>query len=113
MKVFVLKTCQSCKKALAWLEEQNIAFTAHDVRADGLTRDVVAPIVQSLGWEKAVNRRSTTWRNLSEADRDRLDADKATTLIVDNPTLMKRPVFVTEQEVMAGFDNTTKAWLSP
>ena len=111
MKVFTLKNCDTCKKALKWLGEVGITYENHDVRADGLTAADVQPLIKSLGWEVLLNRRSTTWRGLSDADKADIGDDKAVQLIVDNPTLMKRPVFVTEQEVMAGFDDRVRNWL--
>ena len=111
MKVYHLKTCETCRKTLKWLLEEGIAHDPHEVREDGLQTPQVEHIVRSLGWENAVNKRSTTWRNLSNGDKDGLDAEKAVELIVANPTLMKRPVFVTEQEVMAGFSQPVKDWL--
>ncbi|MDD9910671.1 MAG: Spx/MgsR family RNA polymerase-binding regulatory protein [Ahrensia sp.] len=112
MKVYTLKSCDSCKKALKWLAEQGIAHEAHDVRADGLMESAVRHIVDTAGWEEAVNRRSTTWRGLSDADRADIDDDKAIALITANPTLLKRPVFVTEHEVMVGFNDAIKDWLA-
>lgn len=111
MIVYTLKTCDTCKKALKWLDAEGIAYENRDVRADGISEETVQHIVSSLGWEKALNRRSTTWRNLPDADKESLDHDKAVALILNNATIMKRPVFVTEQEVMGGFDDAVRGWL--
>lgn len=111
MIVYTLKTCDTCRKALKWLDDAGIAHENRDVRADGISPEAVTHIVSSLGWEKALNRRSKTWRDLPDANRAALDRDKAIALINDNPTIMKRPVFVTEHEVIGGFDETVKAWL--
>ncbi len=104
MKIYTLKNCDTSKKALKWLEAEGIAYDNHDVRADGTNASWVAPIVESLGWETALNRRSTTWRNLDDAVKQGIDKSKAVSLIVEHPTLMKRPVFVTANEVICGFD---------
>lgn len=111
MIVYTLKTCDTCRKALKWLDEKGIAYENRDVRADGISADAVTHIVASLGWEKALNRRSKTWRDLPDDDKASLDRSKAIALINDNPTIMKRPVFVTEHEVMGGFDDSVKGWL--
>jgi len=104
VKVYTLKNCDTCKKALKWLEAEGIAFDNHDVRTDGLDRETVQHIVSAAGWEKALNRRSTTWRGLSDAEK--ADPDNANTvkLIVEHPTLLKRPVFVSASDVIVGFD---------
>lgn len=104
MKVYTLKSCDTCKKALKWLNEQAIDYDNHDIRADGLERAVVQSIVASLGWETALNRRSTTWRSLSEAQKADIDDAKAVDLIHQNSTLMKRPVIVTKDSTLCGFD---------
>lgn len=104
MKVYTLKNCDTCKKALKWLEAEGIAFENHDVRADGVDAAWVTPVVEALGWETALNRRSTTWRGLSDAEKDGIDTAKAVALILDHPTLMKRPVFVNGDAVVCGFD---------
>lgn len=102
--IYTLKNCDTCKKALKWLDENNVAHRNHDIRADGLPLETIKDIVSSLGWETAVNRRSTTWRGLSESEKADIDDAKAIALIEANPTLMKRPVFDTGDSMFAGFD---------
>ena len=111
MIVYTLKSCDTCKKALKWLDAEGIAYENRDVRADGVSAETVQHIVSSLGWEKALNRRSTTWRNLPDSDKGSVDHDKAIALIMDNSTIMKRPVFVSEHKVMGGFDEAVREWL--
>ena len=104
MKIFTLKNCDTCKKALKWLDTKGASYENHDVRADGLTKEQVTPLVEALGWETAINRRSTTWRGLGDVDKDNIDNSKAVDLIVANPTLMKRPIYVSGDDTIAGFD---------
>ena len=111
MKVYALKNCDTCKKALKWLADQGIAFDTHDIRADGVDASFIEPIVEALGWETALNRRSTTGRGLSDADRTDIDDAKAVALILANPTLMKRPVFTTDDTILCGFDTKTQSAL--
>ena len=112
MKVYSLKNCDTCKKALIWLTAEGLDHTVQDVRADGISRDEITAIVTTLGWDQAVNRRSTTWRNLSDADRAGLDNDKAIELIVANPTLMKRPVIIDDAgQMTVGFTAAIQAQL--
>ncbi len=111
MKVYTLKICDTCRKALKWLEAEGIAFENHDIRADGTSEDWVAPVVAALGPDTALNRRSTTWRGLSDAEKEGIDAAKAVALIVEHPTLLKRPVFVAGETVICGFDAKAQAAL--
>lgn len=108
LTVYTLKNCDTCKKAVKWLEAQGIAFKNHDVRADGLTKDITSQIVETLGWETALNRRSTTWRNLDDAQKTDVDNAKAIALIEEHPTLLKRPVFVGGDEMVAGFGDDAR-----
>ncbi len=87
MRFFGLKTCDTCRKALAALRAAGHAPQVIDVRADGLPPADLAMILSTFG-DRAVNRASTTWRNLSAEARS---ADSAT-LLATHPTLMKRPV---------------------
>ena len=112
MKVYTLKACDTCRKALKWLTENEIPFQNHDVRSDGLDASDVEPLMKALGWEKLVNRKSTTWRNLSDEQKSDLDDAKAVQLITDNPTLMKRPVFLSDKDVMAGFNEDVRTRLA-
>ena len=107
MDVWILKTCDTCRRALAWLDEVGIAYEARDVRADGLDRDTIQRIVSAVGHERALNKRSTTWRELPDAAKEDLDASGAIALIESHPTLLKRPAFLPDEEdaqVMVGFD---------
>lgn len=109
LTVYTLKNCDTCKKAIKWLEAEGAAFNNHDVRADGLSEDIITQIVTTLGWEKALNRRSTTWRNLADEQKADVDDAKAVALIVEYETLLKRPVFVREGEMVAGFGDDARA----
>lgn len=106
MKFFGLKNCDTCKKAQRWLQDHNVEFAYHDVRADGLTEAFVANVLQAVPLDKVVNKRSTTWRSLSEEQKSGLTIANAPALLVANPTLMKRPVISThqpEQPFIVGF----------
>lgn len=108
LKVYSLKNCDTCRKSLAWLAEVGASPEIIDVRADGLPCGEVAAIVAGLGWEQAINRRSTTWRGLDDEARSNLNDARAVDLIVEHPTLMKRPVFVLGNVILAGFNDQNR-----
>ncbi len=110
LTLYTLKNCDTCKKALQWLDAEGIAFTNHDVRADGLTKETISKIVETLGWEKALNRRSTTWRNLDEGEKADVGNAKAISLIGKYETLLKRPVFVRGDEMVVGFGDDARGF---
>lgn len=107
--VYGIKNCDTVKKALKWLEAEGIAYTFHDLRADGLTAEMAKRWVAALGWESALNRRSSTWRELPDREKDGLDADRAARLLVQHPTLAKRPVFEKERVIFNGFTDAVRA----
>jgi arsenate reductase-like glutaredoxin family protein len=86
MRVYCLKTCDNCRKALKALDAAGIAYDLRDVRADGIAADDIAAILAAHG-EAAINRASTTWRGLSEAEK----AQAPAALLAAHPTLLKRP----------------------
>ena len=110
MKVYGIKSCDTCRKALSWLDQQGLAHRFHDLRADGLDAGRLDAWIDSLGWETMLNRRSTTWRQLPDGEKEGITAAKAAKLMVAHPTLIKRPVIETGQAVHVGFtDDVMKA----
>lgn len=99
MKLYGLKTCDTCRKALKSLGK--VAF--HDLRADGLPKDVAQAAYARFGAD-LVNRRSTTWRQLSEAERAR----DPLALLADHPTLMKRPLIDDDGTLHLGWGKDTQ-----
>lgn len=91
MLMIGLKTCDTCRKARKALAEKGIDVDYRDVRDDGLPGNLIAEILGAVG-DKAVNRASTTWRCLSDENRNRPLAS----LLADHPTLLKRPAIRTD-----------------
>lgn len=107
MRFFGLKTCDSCKKALKELAAAEWIPDVVDVRADGVSTNDLAEILDQFG-EKALNRASTTWRNLTEAEKEQPPAE----LLAEHPTLMKRPVIEHDGRWTLGWKADAKAaWL--
>lgn len=103
-----LKTCDTCRKAQKELLAGGHNLTVIDVRADGVPRAELARFLALFG-EDLVNRRSTTWRGLSEQERARDPLD----LLSDHPTLMKRPVIVAGEAAYLGWSKSARAALAP
>jgi arsenate reductase (glutaredoxin) len=105
MHIYGIKTCDTCRKARKWLDEQGKSYHWHDLREDGLDAALVRRWLDTLGPEALVNRRSTTWRNLDPAVRDKaMKADSAAAVLLAHPTLVKRPVFEQDGQVLVGFN---------
>ena len=110
--VYGIKTCDTVRKALKWLDAQGIEHAFHDFRADGLDSVTVQRWVDAKGWESVLNKRSTTWKQLSAADKDGLDASRAVALMVAHPTLVKRPVFELDNAILQGFSDDVRRQIS-
>jgi len=103
LTVYGIKSCDTCRQARKYLAEQNIEFRFHDVRDDGLDVQMLERWSGRIEWEKLLNRRSLTWRKIPEVDRTGIDKENALALILERPTLLKRPVLETEQFLAVGF----------
>jgi len=107
--IYGINNCDTCRKARRWLEESGRDYRWHDLREDGLDEARVGKWVESVGLERLVNRRSTTWRSFDEAHRTRAaEPAEAPALLLRHPTLIKRPVFELGEDVLVGFDESVK-----
>ncbi len=103
--VYGIKNCDTVKKALKWLDKNNIAYQFHDLRQDGITKADLQQWSQAVDWEVLLNKRSTTWRQLPDKDKSDVDANKAISLMLANPTLIKRPVIISDKATLVGFND--------
>ena len=102
-KLYGIKNCDSVKKARQWLEQENINYQFHDFRLDGLDRELLVSFETALGWQALLNKRSTSWRQLDETQKIDLSSSKAIKLMLETPTLIKRPILVTNNQFFVGF----------
>ena len=103
LTVYGIPSCDSCRNARKWLTEHGKEHRFHDLRADGLDMKMLKRWAQALEWEKLLNTSSLTWRKVPEVDRAELNSVKAMALMLDEPTLVKRPVLETDEIVVVGF----------
>jgi arsenate reductase (glutaredoxin) len=101
--LYGIKTCDTCKKALAWLAQSGLEHCFHDFRADGLPESLLQQFIDQLGWEKLLNKSSTSWRQLTPEQQADLTDAKVKALMLAMPTLIKRPVLVTDDAMLVGF----------
>lgn len=106
-----IQSCDTCRRARKWLAEQGLDFQWVDLRESAPSRDDVERWLGAIGAGALVNRRSTTWRQLDEAERPALDSPAVIDLLVEHPTLIKRPLFERGDEVRTGFDEARRQWL--
>ena len=101
--LYGIRNCDTMKKAWTWLDQHGVAYVFHDYKKQGVDRARLQAWVGQAGWERLLNRSGTTFRKLPEADRADLTEAKAVTLMVAQPSMIKRPVLETEGELLVGF----------
>lgn len=104
--VYGIPHCDTVKKSRAWLAAQGVAYRFHDFRKGGVPADALPRWLQAVGRETLVNRKGTTWRGLSEAEREAVvDDASAARLLAAQPSVIKRPVVEwPDGSVSVGFD---------
>jgi arsenate reductase len=113
LTLFGIKNCDTVRKARKWLAAQNIDVTFLDFRDDGLSQEQLSTWVDTLGWEALLNKRSTSFRALTDEQKTDIDTDKAIALMLEHPTLIKRPVLVESKGILLGFKaEEYQAWFS-
>ncbi|MBE1274645.1 ArsC family reductase [Enterovibrio baiacu] len=101
--VYGIKNCDTIKKALKWLEAEGKPFTFHDYRKDGIDQEMLKKFVDELGWEALVNKRGTTFRALTEEQKNNLDESNAIALMLVQPAMIKRPLLAHGGKYYLGF----------
>ncbi len=110
--LYGIKNCDTVKKARQWLDQNGIAYTFHDFRVEGLAPEIVSYFIDGLGWNSLINRNSTSWRQLSPEQQADLTLEKAVQLMLDYPTLIKRPILDTGNKLIIGYKSDQyKAYL--
>lgn len=110
--VYGLKNCDSCQKARNWMRELDIQHRFIDYRKDFFDDATLSSWLSELGWKKILNRRSTTWRSIPAYMKEDLNPDSVKALMVEFPTLIKRPIFETGGPLLVGFKQEQKAYLT-
>jgi len=106
--VFGLASCDTCRKARAWLDEIGAAYRFVDLRESGLAPAILDRWIDAAGWQALLNRRSAAWRKLDEATRAGLDGERARSLMLEEPRLIKRPVWDLNGRIELGFDESVR-----
>lgn len=104
--LYGIPNCDTVKKARKWLDTNGVGYEFHDYKKHGIDKTRLTRWSNELGWESLVNKRGTTWRKLPDADKQNLTQNKAITLMMDNTSLIKRPVVDTGEVLSVGFDET-------
>jgi Spx/MgsR family transcriptional regulator len=106
--LYGIPNCDTVKKARAWLTQHGVAYRFHDFKKDGVSGAQLDRWIEELGWEKLVNRQGTTWRKLDPAVQSGVtDAKSARQVMLENVSVIKRPVVEWGARSTVGFDPAT------
>jgi len=101
--MYGIKNCDTIARARKWLESNSVDYGFHDYKTAGIDRARLAAWVEELGWETLLNRAGTTFRKLTESDRQNIGPDKAIALMLAQPSMIKRPVLDLGDRRIVGF----------
>lgn len=109
MKIYGIKNCDTIKKALRWLDANDVDYEFHDYKKLGISKAKLQGWCKLTDWETLLNRRGTTWRKLPDDVKESVNKTSAIKLMVENPSMIKRPVVETgnrdpQASLLVGFD---------
>ena len=107
--VYGIKNCDTMKKAFTWLQEQGIEYTFVDYKKAGVAESHLADWIKRAGWQTLLNTRGLMWKKLTDEERADVDAKKAHQLMIQYPSIIKRPVLDTGKKLLVGFSPETYA----
>jgi arsenate reductase (glutaredoxin) len=101
--LYGIPNCDTVKKACSWLDATGIAYAFHDYKKAGADAEKLAAWCKAAGWETVLNRAGTTFKKLPDTDKAGLDQAKAIQLMLDQPSMIKRPVVEHPGGLLVGF----------
>lgn len=101
--LYGIPNCDTVKKARSWLDSRGMPYAFHDYKKAGIDAETLSRWTDAVGWERLLNRAGTTFRKLTDADKADIDRDKAISLMLSQPSLIKRPVVDGAGALIVGF----------
>ncbi|MEW7997800.1 MAG: ArsC family reductase [Candidatus Thiodiazotropha endolucinida] len=103
VKLYGIPNCDTMKKARRWLDEHGIAYQFHDYKKVGVDEKLLRQWVDSVGWEALLNRRGMMWRKLDDSVKAEINEENAIRIMLETPSIIKRPVLETDKTLNVGF----------
>nr|WP_199065797.1 arsenate reductase [Chromobacterium sp. ASV5] len=102
--LYGIPNCNTVKKARQYLSDKGLDYRFHDFKKLGVDADTLSRWIDAVTLARLINRQGTTWRALSDADKARAeDRAAAIALLMEKPSLIKRPVLENAGQVSVGF----------
>ena len=103
--LFGIANCDTIKKAKKWLTEQQINFQFHDYRKNGLDEQLIVQFASQINWPDLINKRGTTYRQLSQTEKDNINESNFVSLLCQSPAMIKRPILSMNNKFHLGFNH--------
>lgn len=114
LKIYGIPNCNSVKKTRVWLEARDIGYQFHDFKKSGIDAATLKKWLKTIPLDVLINKKGTTWRGLSEAEKAMADAPEAAiALMMAKTSVIKRPVVVSGAQIFVGHDENTLQKLLP
>ena len=108
-KVYGIPNCDSVKKAIASLKQNDIEVVFHDFKKHGVAPQLLDEWIAAFGLDKVINRKGTTWRGLDESLKSKAQSNKgAKALLLEYPSIIKRPVVELQGQLTIGQTDFSK-----
>jgi len=105
--VYGIPNCDTIKKTKDWLDEHKIKYEFHDYKKSGISKEKLTAWINKTGLEILLNKKSTTWRNLSEKEQQQANNQAAAIkIMMENNSIIKRPVIEAGDVILVGFNET-------
>ena len=105
--LYGIPNCDTMKKARAWLAQNDIDYVFHNFKKDGLSRERLLEWVAKAGWETLLNRRGMMWRKVPPEVRENIDERTAIEVMLETPSIVKRPILELDESLSVGFDEVS------
>lgn len=109
--LYGIPNCDTMKKARAWLNANSIEYQFHNYKTAGIDESRLRAWADELGWQTLLNTRGMMWRKVPQDVKDAIDEDNAIRLMLETPSIIKRPVLETGEHLQVGFEPAIYAQL--
>lgn len=103
MKMYGIKNCSTVKKARAFLEKHHIEYDFHDFKTEGVNKTLLNTWLKHVDWQTLLNRQGLTWKRLPASIRESINKTNAIAIMLEQPSIIKRPVLDTGKKILIGF----------
>lgn len=101
--LYGIKNCDTMKKAWTWLDDHGVDYAFHDYKKAGIDRASLEKWCDAASWEKVLNKAGMTFRKLPDEKKQDLTRDRAIALMLEQPSMIKRPVIDRDGDILVGF----------